>query len=268
MPIKERHRLHLSGANNEKASDYNCLFHKKIRQYGIENFELIILEEVEHREDLDEREKYWIKEKNSYVKNNGYNLTLGGQKRNNNETYWDSRAGLNKEQVLEIIQLLKTSSMTQQEIADRYQISETIINYINSGKKYHLLTEKDYPIRKYNDRTTTQEEVETIIKLLQQGYGNTEIAKIIGNNLKPNVVSRINLGINFHQPNLSYPIRKDTNEKISQKEKANKVKFLLETTNYNLQEIANIVGIDRSCVSRINSGKNYHDNDRIYPIRK
>ena len=37
----ERHRLHISGATHPKASDYNCLFHKKIREYGIDNFELI-----------------------------------------------------------------------------------------------------------------------------------------------------------------------------------------------------------------------------------
>ena len=42
----ERHRLHISGATHPKASDYNCLFHKKIREYGIDNIELIVLEEI------------------------------------------------------------------------------------------------------------------------------------------------------------------------------------------------------------------------------
>lgn len=31
MTVEERHRLHVSSANHEKASDYNSLFHKKIR---------------------------------------------------------------------------------------------------------------------------------------------------------------------------------------------------------------------------------------------
>ena len=44
MTVEERHRLHLSSSNHEKASDYNTLFHKKIRQYGMNNFELITLE--------------------------------------------------------------------------------------------------------------------------------------------------------------------------------------------------------------------------------
>lgn len=112
LPLKERHRLHLSGAYHKKASDYNCLFHKKIREYGIDNFDLIILEEVEDKSRLDEREQFWIKEKNSYVKNNGYNLTLGGQKRKSNEDYWDNRCSLNKKQALEIINKLKFSEVT------------------------------------------------------------------------------------------------------------------------------------------------------------
>ena len=56
--VKERHRLHLSSAYHQNANDYNCLFHKKIRQYGIENFELIILEQIKEKSLLDEREQY------------------------------------------------------------------------------------------------------------------------------------------------------------------------------------------------------------------
>lgn len=57
MKIEERHRLHLSGATHSNASDYNCLFHRKIREYGIENFELVILEETNDKSALDDLEK-------------------------------------------------------------------------------------------------------------------------------------------------------------------------------------------------------------------
>ena len=30
MTVEERHRLHISGATHEKASDYNCLFQMKL----------------------------------------------------------------------------------------------------------------------------------------------------------------------------------------------------------------------------------------------
>ena len=45
------------------------------KKYGADAFEWVILEECDP-DQLDEREIYWIKEKNSYT--NGYNRTLGG----------------------------------------------------------------------------------------------------------------------------------------------------------------------------------------------
>ena len=51
------------------------------KKYGIENFSFEIIEECSVDE-LDEKEKYWIKYYHSYIydsQSNGYNLTLGGQ---------------------------------------------------------------------------------------------------------------------------------------------------------------------------------------------
>lgn len=47
-----------------------------IDKYGIENFERTVLEKCFTKDELNEREKYWIKEKNSIIY--GYNLTEGG----------------------------------------------------------------------------------------------------------------------------------------------------------------------------------------------
>lgn len=209
MKIEERHRLHLSGAFHKNASDYNCLFHQKIREYGVDNFELIILEEVENKEDLDEKEQYWINEKQSFVKQgNGYNLTIGGQRRKDSENYWDIRCLLSKEQALEIIEKLKNTDIPQTELAKEYNVHVTTINSINYGNKYRLLDESEYPIRK------------------------------------------------------------ETNALKQNKEKAEKIKILLEEGKLNNKEIANIIGCDPSVVSRINSGKTYPDSNRSYPIRK
>lgn len=55
-------------------------FYNAINKYGQENFVLELIEQVED-ELLNEREKYWIKEYNSYIgfnNSNGYNATLGG----------------------------------------------------------------------------------------------------------------------------------------------------------------------------------------------
>jgi hypothetical protein len=47
-----------------------------IKKYGIDNFERIILEKCFSKHELNEREKYWIKEKDTI--NKGYNLVEGG----------------------------------------------------------------------------------------------------------------------------------------------------------------------------------------------
>ena len=52
------------------------LIKSAINKYGIDNFDRVILERCVSKEELNEREKYWI-DKNNTIKN-GYNLTEGG----------------------------------------------------------------------------------------------------------------------------------------------------------------------------------------------
>jgi group I intron endonuclease len=52
------------------------LIKRAIEKYGIENFERSIIEKCSNKDELNEREKYWIKEKDTI--NKGYNLTDGG----------------------------------------------------------------------------------------------------------------------------------------------------------------------------------------------
>lgn len=53
------------------------LIKQAIKKYGINSFIKGILEYV-NTENWREKEQYWIKEMKSFVDNNGYNLTLGG----------------------------------------------------------------------------------------------------------------------------------------------------------------------------------------------
>ena len=57
----------------------NMVIHKAIFKYGKDNFTFKVIEEVP-RQQLNEREEYWIKYYNSYT--DGYNSTKGGQKGN------------------------------------------------------------------------------------------------------------------------------------------------------------------------------------------
>jgi group I intron endonuclease len=65
-------------SSNELVSYWGSgkLLNRAIKKYGIENFERTILEKCFDKNELNEREKYWIKEKDSI--NTGYNLTEGG----------------------------------------------------------------------------------------------------------------------------------------------------------------------------------------------
>lgn len=75
--IYERFRKgHLSDYKNPNRDCYNTKFYKAIRKYGLDKFQVIIIE-LCSEELLDEKEKYYIKKFDTYV--NGYNSTEGGQ---------------------------------------------------------------------------------------------------------------------------------------------------------------------------------------------
>lgn len=75
--LQERINQHNSHAFGHQ---YNYHFHNAIRKYGADDFTYEIIEDkIETIEELNEREKYWISQYDSYY--NGYNSTLGGDGR-------------------------------------------------------------------------------------------------------------------------------------------------------------------------------------------
>jgi hypothetical protein len=61
---------------NVNNREYNYPLSRGIRKYGQEAYELIILEDDVPTEELDSKEKYYIKKYDTYF--HGYNQTLGG----------------------------------------------------------------------------------------------------------------------------------------------------------------------------------------------
>lgn len=57
--------------------DSSMFFHRALRKYGFENFDWLVLEEVDGN--LDKREKYWIAFYESTDPSIGYNLSPGGE---------------------------------------------------------------------------------------------------------------------------------------------------------------------------------------------
>lgn len=92
--IENRYQQHLYDANHPERKGTGIDI--AIRKYGIENFTFEILE-LDEKEDLSERERYWISYYDSY--NNGYNRTVGGDGLSGEE---HPRAILTQQQVWDI----------------------------------------------------------------------------------------------------------------------------------------------------------------------
>lgn len=69
--IEERWRQHIRESKRDRSK--NRPLYRALNKYGIENF---VISELEYIENLEEREKYWINNYDSF--HQGYNATLGG----------------------------------------------------------------------------------------------------------------------------------------------------------------------------------------------
>lgn len=100
-----------------------------MRKYGLEKFSFEVIEECA-QEDLNLRERYWIKYYNSNDMDYGYNLTIGG------DAAASSTKKLTEEQVLKIKDFL-LSGKRQEAIAKDFNVSQSVISYINRGLEYN-----------------------------------------------------------------------------------------------------------------------------------
>lgn len=132
--IQRRWKDHKTHYNNESDHNYNSYLYRAMRKYGIQNFTFSIVE-LCLVEQLNEKEKYWIEYYDSYF--NGYNVTLGGD---------GSGTAINKEKVIGIFNDLKNTSLLQREIAEKWGMSEEMVQGINTGRYWHR--DIEYPIRK------------------------------------------------------------------------------------------------------------------------
>lgn len=133
---------HLQSTKNEKAKDYNTPIHIAMRKYGIDNFELSVLEQCSAN-DLNDREQYWISYYNTYVHADnscGYNVTKGGKQSIRLIKLLDK-------DVKAIQVLLAEGKLSMAEIASKYNVSKKLISRINTGRAWHD-SSLSYPILK------------------------------------------------------------------------------------------------------------------------
>lgn len=136
IDIERRFRAHRTRPFNENDRAYNSYFYRSIRKYGLDNFSFNILEECSVDE-LNEKEKFYIEKYNSY--RNGYNQDEGG-------TDAQHFTKLNKNKVLEIIEVLKSSYENSDTIGDEFGVTGRVIRAINTGKSC-AIDGISYPIR-------------------------------------------------------------------------------------------------------------------------
>lgn len=115
-----------------------------------------------------------------------------------------------QEIIFKIYEDLRNNQLSLKQIGEKYNCAQTTISAINTGKSYQQANQ-EYPIRKQRSKKTlknySQEDVETIISLLQEGkLTMVEIGKMF--NCSRDYIGDINQGKKYFQANLTYPLRK------------------------------------------------------------
>ena len=147
ISLETRYKSHYNNYKNSNLEDYNTKFYNALRYYGFKNFSYEILEASDYftKEELNQKEIYWIDYFNSYE--DGYNSNRGGFKvTENGEDH--PMAKLTNEQVLEIKYKLKTTTISQYQLAEEYGVTQSLIAEINNGRRWAAVGIQDkYPIR-------------------------------------------------------------------------------------------------------------------------
>lgn len=132
--ISKRWQQHKKTAFNKEDHSYDLPLYRAIRKYGLDNFSFKIIENC-LCEELNDKQIYWIKYYNSFF--NGYNMTLGG----------NSGVGQkgSKDKVIGIIKDLEQTDLIQKEIAAKWEVSEEMVQGINTGRYWKY--DRIYPIR-------------------------------------------------------------------------------------------------------------------------
>ena len=115
----------------------NTKFAKAIRKYGKDNFIVEKIDTAQNKEELNQKEIYWINYYNTFY--NGYNQTKGG----NQPTVQNK---IDNKTIVKIYEDLKNIYLTYDFLSSKYNISTGLLSKINTGKRY-FNENLDYPLR-------------------------------------------------------------------------------------------------------------------------
>ena len=266
---RDRWLEHVRDAKNYPLK--NIPLHKAIIKYGAENFQIETIETNVPEEELNYKEKYYIKKFNSTNSSIGYNATIGGDG-------GMVSSKLSEKDVNEIKLILsdKENIDSINKIAKQFNVTNTTIRAINDGKAW-FDDSLSYPIRKYNTKTLGIERkiYEKIVNdLLNSDLQIYEIAK--NNNVDTSCVYNINYGRNCYNGKNDYykniysdnfPIRKIDNKVECD---FNKAFYEVLFTNKSISQIERELNIHFNGLRYIVLGKRRREltSDYITPMRE
>lgn len=171
------------------------LLYKAMRKYGVENFEMVLLETVKTKDEAKAREIFWIDHLKTHCKQNGYNMTFGGDSGGAIGTK-NAKAILTEEEVVTIYELSKTSE-TFVSISRQFNISESTVAAIAKGKIWVEVTghSGSEPKRRRVKSPLTEQDVIDIYTMTQNGVNRLLISKQF--NVTKGTVSNIARGISW-----------------------------------------------------------------------
>lgn len=135
--IEQRWKRHQQVPYNPNSEQYEYPLYRAIRKYSLNNFNFEIIEECS-KEELNDKEIYWIQYYDSCNPKKGYNLSTGGS--------GNHFGKLNYDTLKQVIDLIKNSNIELKDIANKFNISLISIKDINQGHSYYNEKEK-YPLR-------------------------------------------------------------------------------------------------------------------------
>ena len=271
--LRKRYNGHKSESFNPNAKGYDLPFHCAIRKYGMENFSYDVLEEIADGESqafINEREIYFIGYYHSLVKDNGYNLTIGGDGSPKLPLTYEEKLKRSKLFTGEEIQDIQKRLLNDEEYDDIEKIyapklKRTFLVNINTGANFYN-PEFNYPLKKNAKSRFSQKEIRAIKEKIKAGIKYSEIQKEF--NIKSaGFISMINTGKYFFSEEDIYPLCDKSGQKA-----ANEIwiqgiiKDILET-NLSLANIAKKWEKSYSTVKNINSGRSHRKENYSYPLR-
>ena len=122
-----------------KQPSANSVIAQAIKKYGEQNFQFEILEEVSDITLLNAKEAYYIQMYNTIVPN-GYNVL------EESDTILTTFSTFDKDIFYKIVDKIKNTNLTFEQIAKEFNLNRRTINRINQGYT-HKMPDLEYPLR-------------------------------------------------------------------------------------------------------------------------